>query len=108
MTRQLWIDTRGQPVITTTPNGERNAKRWGWTAAFAMSEETTQTTDEIRAIGKVLVEHRSVCSSSYGVSPKWEECSCGERFFAWSNPPWHLLADHQAQMVLAALRRIDR
>ena len=30
MQRKLWIDTRGEPVITTAPNGERNARRWGW------------------------------------------------------------------------------
>ena len=33
MQRKLWIDTRGEPVITTTPNGERNARRWGWVEA---------------------------------------------------------------------------
>lgn len=36
MRRQLWIDTRGEPVITTTPNGTRNAKRWGWIEAVAV------------------------------------------------------------------------
>lgn len=33
MQRKLWIDTRGEPVITTAPNGERNARRWGWVEA---------------------------------------------------------------------------
>lgn len=33
MLRKLWIDTRGEPVITTAPNGERNARRWGWVEA---------------------------------------------------------------------------
>ena len=33
--RKLWLDTRGVPVITTSPNGERNARRWGWTPAVA-------------------------------------------------------------------------
>lgn len=37
-TRKLWLDTRGQPVITTTPNGERNALRWGWTPAVAVAK----------------------------------------------------------------------
>lgn len=34
--RRLWIDTTGQPVITTTPNGVKNARRWGWTEAQAV------------------------------------------------------------------------
>lgn len=34
--RRLWIDTTGQPVITTTPNGVKNATRWGWTEAEAI------------------------------------------------------------------------
>lgn len=34
--RLLWIDKAGQPVITTTANGERNARRWGWTPAQAI------------------------------------------------------------------------
>lgn len=34
--RRLWIDTTGQPVITTTPNGIKNATRWGWTEAEAI------------------------------------------------------------------------
>lgn len=33
--RKLWLDTRGVPVITTSPNGECNARRWGWTPAVA-------------------------------------------------------------------------
>ena len=36
MQRKLWIDTRGEPVITTAPNGERNARRWGWVEAEAI------------------------------------------------------------------------
>lgn len=38
MKRQLWIDTRGEPVITTTPNGVRNAKHWGWVEAVAVPQ----------------------------------------------------------------------
>jgi len=34
--RRLWIDTTGEPVITTTPNGVKNARRWGWTEAQAV------------------------------------------------------------------------
>jgi hypothetical protein len=34
----LWIDKTGQPVITTTANGERNARRWGWAPARAIRE----------------------------------------------------------------------
>lgn len=37
--RRLWIDTQGQPVITTTPNGVKNATRWGWTEAKAVPAE---------------------------------------------------------------------
>ena len=33
--RKLWLDTRGVPVITTSPDGERNARRGGWTPAVA-------------------------------------------------------------------------
>ena len=33
--RKLWLDTGGVPVITTSPNEERNARRWGWTPAVA-------------------------------------------------------------------------
>jgi len=36
--RQLWIDTQGQPAVTTTPKGERNAVRWGWIRAVAMTK----------------------------------------------------------------------
>mgnify|MGYP001163333308 FL=1 len=32
---RLWIDTRGEPVVTRHPNGVRNARRWGWTPAVA-------------------------------------------------------------------------
>lgn len=39
MKRKLWIDTLGEPVITTTPNGVNNAKRWGWTEAVAVPVE---------------------------------------------------------------------
>ena len=38
MLRKLWIDTCGEPVITTTQMGERNAKRWGWIEAEAVPE----------------------------------------------------------------------
>lgn len=34
--RLLWIDKAGQPVVTTTANGERNARRWGWMPARAV------------------------------------------------------------------------
>lgn len=44
--RQLWIDKHGEPVIVTTANGERNALRWGWTAATAVP--TADRTTEIR------------------------------------------------------------
>lgn len=33
--RELWVDTEGQPVVTTTRNGHKNAVRWGWTPATA-------------------------------------------------------------------------
>lgn len=39
--RKLWLDTRGVPVITTSPNGERNARRWGWTPAVAVPKTLT-------------------------------------------------------------------
>lgn len=34
--RKLWIDTTGQPVITTTANGVSNARRWGWVEGEAL------------------------------------------------------------------------
>lgn len=46
MKRQLWIDTRGEPVITTTPNGVRNAKRWGWVEAVAVPQDAAPTETE--------------------------------------------------------------
>ena len=36
MPKKLWIDTCGEPVITTTQRGERNAERWGWIEAEAV------------------------------------------------------------------------
>ena len=52
--RKLWLDTSGLPVITTTPNGERNAARWGWTPAAAVALAATPQwqpieRDQIRA-----------------------------------------------------------
>lgn len=32
----LWIDTRGEPVVTHSANGEKNALRWGWVRATAV------------------------------------------------------------------------
>ena len=51
MQRKLWIDTRGEPVITTAPNGERNARRWGWVEAEAipkvmLTQPSAVTSDE--------------------------------------------------------------
>lgn len=45
--RRLWLDTRGQPVITTTPNGKRNARYWGWTPAVAVAKDALRTIDMI-------------------------------------------------------------
>ena len=38
-TRELWLDTQGEPVITTTSNGRKNAARWGWTPAIAVPKD---------------------------------------------------------------------
>ena len=51
MLRKLWIDTCGEPVITTTQMGERNAKRWGWIEAEAvpkvmLTQPSADTSDE--------------------------------------------------------------
>ena len=43
--RKLWLDTSGLPVITTTPNGERNATRWGWTPAVAVAKGAIDPAD---------------------------------------------------------------
>lgn len=48
MKRQLWIDTRGEPVITTTQNGVRNAERWGWVAAVAVPSAAAPAETEYR------------------------------------------------------------
>ena len=48
--RKLWLDTRGVPVVTTSPNGERNARRWGWTPAVA---STTSEDDLARIVDEV-------------------------------------------------------
>lgn len=50
--RKLWLDTRGVPVITTSPNGERNARRWGWTPAVA----SAVTEGDIARIAAELTE----------------------------------------------------
>lgn len=50
--RKLWLDTRGVPVITTSPNGERNARRWGWTPAVA----STVTEEDITRIVENVIE----------------------------------------------------
>jgi len=47
--RKLWLDTRGQPVITTTANGERNALRWGWTPAVAVAKGSLDASDIVAA-----------------------------------------------------------
>lgn len=50
--RRLWIDTTGQPVITTTPNGVKNATRWGWTEAKAVP--LTHDTEERERIATAI------------------------------------------------------
>ena len=37
--RELWLDTRGEPVITTTSKGRQNALYWGWTPAIAVPKD---------------------------------------------------------------------
>ena len=37
--RELWLDTMGEPVITTTSNGRKNAIYWGWTPAIAVPKD---------------------------------------------------------------------
>jgi len=39
--RKLWIDSTGEPVVTTTLNGEKNAAFWGWTEARAVPVDSS-------------------------------------------------------------------
>ena len=36
--RKLWIDRRGEPVVTSSITGHRNAERWGWSPAVAIPD----------------------------------------------------------------------
>lgn len=52
--RKVWLTTTGQPAITSTPGGETNARRWGWTPAVAVARgpinpASLATTDEAAA-----------------------------------------------------------
>lgn len=49
--RKVWLDAMGQPTITSTPDGESNARRRGWTPAVAVPQGSVNpaslaTTDE--------------------------------------------------------------
>lgn len=48
--RILWLDKRGEPVITTTANGKRNALRWGWTPAVAIAEDFLATDEHLQEV----------------------------------------------------------
>jgi hypothetical protein len=43
--RKLWIDSTGEPVVTTTLNGEKNAAFWGWTEARAVPVDSSPIDD---------------------------------------------------------------
>ena len=45
--RLLWIDKTGQPVVTTTANGERNARHWGWTPAQAIPSVVPEAVEAV-------------------------------------------------------------
>lgn len=53
------------------------------------------------ALAKVLTDHRYLCRSARGVSPRWEQCSCGDRFTG--TEPWRMLAAHQADHLAVVL-----
>ena len=74
MTRRLWIDTKGQPVITTTPNGVSNATRWGWTPAVAVASEQAEAIDRMGPAAGC-----AYCVGAGGYEDydgEWRECSC--------------------------------
>lgn len=52
--RRLWLDTRGEPVVTTSPNGVRNAERWGWTEAQAVPLTAERERAELEAANEQL------------------------------------------------------
>ena len=59
--RKVWLDTLGQPVITSTPDGEDNARRWGWAPAVAIAQgpinpASLVTTDEETASLQALCD----------------------------------------------------
>lgn len=70
--RQLWLDTRGVPVITTTLNGERNAIRWGWTAAVAVAYEelAAHTAEAKRQAWDEGVRHAESCPGGMACDPR--------------------------------------
>lgn len=52
---------------------------------------------------EILTDHRYKCGSDRGVTPRWEECVCGERFTSTAAiPAWRALASHQAAALTAA------
>ncbi|MEV8177218.1 hypothetical protein AB0O99_04120 [Cellulosimicrobium funkei] len=67
--RRLWIDTTGQPVITTTPNGVKNATRWGWTEAKAVP--LTHDTEERERIAKAIEDLPTTWPNGVKHSAAW-------------------------------------
>ena len=67
--RRLWIDTTGQPVITTTPNGVKNATRWGWTEAKVVP--LTHDAEERERIAKAIEDLPTTWPNGVKHSSAW-------------------------------------
>ena len=98
MSRRLWIDTRGLPVITTTSNGENNAVRWGWTPATARPLPT------LEEIADTIYKHAGTFTEALGGPVTCRDCGTPIDGCDFDND----LPSHQADAVLALLKGKDR
>lgn len=97
--RKLWLDTRGEPVITTTPNGVENANRWGWTEAIAVAAPS------VEVIANELENHAHAYSYQTGRGSTYLGCRCRAKPEKRSPAPddaWLNL--HRAQVIADLLR----
>ena len=70
--RLLWIDKMGQPVVTTTANGERNARHWGWTPAQAIPSVVPEAVVEAGARALRIEEMDDVVPPGFAAR-QWDE-----------------------------------
>ena len=92
MNRKLWLDKRGVPVITTTPNGESNAVRWGWTPATARPLPTRET------VARTLDQTGAFCGACpYEPSDFYDNCAdCRRVLDRYADAVLDLLKGHNS------------